>query len=83
VQAELDAARGNNAALGAGVTAQNKGIEATQADGRARKDRSRAAVARAGEENFNRAQGIRAAPAVGETDYERAVNRIDRELGLK
>ena len=83
VVAERDAALGSNAALAKGVEAQNEGVKGLQEASKARKAASKAAVAKAGEGNLNRAGGILAAPAVGESDYERAVNRIDRELGLR
>ena len=81
--ARLEAAQGNNAAFKAATEHQNANIDALQRDAAARKKRSEDAVNRAGGVQFKRAEEIQAAPAVGETDYERAVNRIDRELGLK
>jgi hypothetical protein len=81
--AQLDAALGNNAALAAGVTAQNAGTQARKADAEKRKAKSREAVKAAGKDNFDNAARAAAAPAEGASDYERAMNRIDRELGLQ
>lgn len=81
--AELKAARANNMALKSEVDAQNKAVDALAMAAAARKEKSAAAVNAAGGVQFKRADEIRAAPAQGESDYERAMNRIDRELGLR
>jgi hypothetical protein len=83
VVAERDSAIGSNSAFQKGAEATNTAIDGLQGAAREKKAKSEAAVKSAGEPNYNRAQGILRAPAVGETDYERAVNRIDRELGLQ
>jgi hypothetical protein len=81
--ATLAATRGNLEASKAANDAQTAGVEGLQAAGKARKARSAEAVKNAGKKEFARAKEIAAAPAVGATDYERMVNRIDRELGLQ
>ena len=81
--AKLDSALGDNAALKAGAEKQGEGIKAAAAEGKARQATSEKAVAAAGAGPANRANQILKAPAVGETDYERAMNRIDRELQLR
>lgn len=83
LKAELAASRGNQAAGKAAVDAQNKGVDAMVTDSKDRKAKSEAAVKTAGEQNYQRAAEIRAAAPDGESDYDRAVNRINRELGLK
>lgn len=83
VQAELSAARGNNAALKSGAEAQNRGVDGLKTASDQRKATSAAAVAAAGKPQQQRAGEILAAQPVGASDYERAMNRIDRELGLK
>lgn len=83
VQAELKASRGNQAAAKAGTDHQNVAIEGLKKAGDEKQEKSRAAVNAAGGVQFKRAAEIQAAPAVGESDYDRATNRIDRELGLK
>ncbi len=83
VQVELDATRGNLDASKAANDAQSAAARGRAAEGKRRQKVSEEAVGKAGAENFKRAEAIQAAPAVGETDYERMVNRIDRELGLK
>lgn len=83
VAEQRDAARGNLAASKAATDAQNKGVDGLAAAGKARAAKSEAAVKSAGESSYARAKAIQDAPAVGATDYERMVNRIDTELGLK
>ena len=83
VEAELNASRGNQAAAKSGIEAQNQGVRALVEDGKQRQARSAAAVEKAGRDGRVREERVRNAPPAGATDYERAVNRIDRELGLK
>lgn len=83
VKTQLDAARGNNKALKSGVDAQNKGVDAMKASSDEKVAASRAAVKAAGALQFARAAAIEQAPVAGESDYERAMNRIDRELNLR
>lgn len=81
VQAELSAARGNNAAFKAGADAQNKGVDDLKAAGEARQAKSAAAVNAAGKPHFERAAALAARPASGETAVARAANRINEEFG--
>jgi hypothetical protein len=83
VQAQLEASRGNQAAAKASVGKQNAAVDELRAKGEASQAKSAAAVKTAGEPSYEHARAIAAAPAEGATDYERAMNRIDRELGLK
>lgn len=83
VQAELDASRGNQAAGKAASDHQTSAVDGLAKAGDEKKAASKAAVNAAGGVQFKRAAEIQQAPAVGVTDYERAVNRIDRELSLR
>jgi type IV secretory pathway TrbL component len=82
-KAELAASRGNQAASKGAIDEANAATKGRAAEGTKRKAESAKAVAEAGKGGEASAAAIRAAPAVGDTDYERAMNRIDRELGLK
>jgi hypothetical protein len=82
-EAQRDAALGSNAALKAGSEAQNAGVKGLQKAAADRQAKSKAAVEAAGKPHAARAEAIVNAPPVGATDYERAMNRIDRELGLQ
>lgn len=80
VQAELNASRGNNAALKGGIDAQNKGIDGLKAASTARKATSAAAAKKAGEEDYAAAKALLSSKAPGETPLGRAANRINAEF---
>jgi hypothetical protein len=82
-KAELDASRGNQAAGKASVDHQNTAVDGMKAAAEAKQAESKKAVESAGKPNYARAKEISAAPPQGTTDYERAMNRIDRELHLQ
>lgn len=83
LEAQLEASRGNQAAMKAGADEQNASIEAAAEEGKRRKEESRKAVEGAGKPAFQRAEAILAKPAAGSTPLERAHRRIDEELGLQ
>jgi hypothetical protein len=78
--AKLDAALGNNAALAAGVGAQNKAVDALPAAAAEKKKKSADAVAKAGEPELAAAKRIQSTKAAGATPLERAANRINAEF---
>lgn len=83
VQAQLTAVIGDNHALKASADAQTAGVKGLKTDSDARTAKSKVAIAAAGKQEERRATEILEAPPIGDSDYERAINRIDRELGLK
>ena len=80
-KAELAAARGNNAALKAGLDAQNAGVDAAKQTSDARKAKSAAAVKSAGKAEFARAQTLESAKPAGETPLARAANFLNGTYG--
>lgn len=82
VATERDVAQASNTGFQKAAAAQNAGIDGLKKAAEARKAKSAEAVKAAGEPQFKDAERIHNAPPEGATDYERMVNRIDRELGL-
>ncbi len=82
LQAELNASRGNQAAGKAANDHQSAAVDALKTGSDKKKAVSRAAVAKAGEKEFADAAAIAAKPAPGATAVDRAVNRINAELGI-
>lgn len=76
-KAELQAARGNNAALKAGLDAQNAGVDAAKRASDVRKAKSAAAVKSAGKAEFARAKELEAAHPAGDTPIARAANFLN------
>lgn len=83
LETELSVSRATNAGMKASGDHQNAAVDGLATAGKAKQEKSRQAVAGAGKAELERAGRILAAPPVGETDADRARNRIDRELGLQ
>lgn len=83
VKTELNVSRANNAGFKASADAQAAGVKGLEKAARDRKEKSAAAVKSAGTKELAEAGRIHNAPATGATDYERAQNRINKELGLQ
>lgn len=80
-KAEAAASRGNLEAAKDAATHQNVSISGRAAAGKARQERSAKAVAEAGKPQLKRAEEIASTPAPGSTPTERAINRINAEMG--
>lgn len=83
VATERDVAQAANTGFKKAADAQNAGVTGLQQASAERKARSAAAVKAAGEPQLKEAARIESAPPEGGSDYDRMVNRIDRELGLQ
>jgi hypothetical protein len=83
VQAELRAARGNNAAMKAGLDAQNAGVDAAKKASEERKAKSAAAVKGAGKQEFARAKALEEARPAGDTPLARAANFLNETYGAR